>query len=212
MKGLIVKDLLLIKNSLSWVYLFPIIVICVCGGADPYSFAMLIEMVIPLFFGFFVYNTLYADENSHWDRYRKGLPLKPSAVVLSKYVLSGLMIAGSLLASIAISSLFVALADVNVTYMCVIVCAGVSLGVLYLAILIPSVLHFGVSKGPIVFIGCVAVMTLIPASVGRMGVTFDLSSLFAHPILLMTGLLGVSCLAAILSLCISLKVICDTKR
>lgn len=103
MKGLVIKDLLLIRNSLSWVYLFPLVVIVVCGSAEPGFFAMLIAFVIPVFFGFLVYNAMYADENSHWVRLEKGLPVKTGTVVLSKYVLSGIVLCASLIVNAAVA-------------------------------------------------------------------------------------------------------------
>lgn len=92
MKALLLKDLLVIRKNISLVYLFPLLVILICGNGNPGFLVAMVASVVPLFFGFLLYGTFYSDENSHWLRMAKGMPLTTSQMVREKYVLSGLVL------------------------------------------------------------------------------------------------------------------------
>lgn len=181
MKGLILKDLYLVLKTISWVYLFPIAIIIICSGSNITFLMPMIAMIIPLFFGFFISNTLHEDEKSNWDRYSGALPLSNNTRAASKYIIGGfLLICGGFLSLIVFSVLSFVF-SISIEYTLILVLLGVVMSVAYISILIPAVYKYGVSKGPVIFIGLISLMVIIPIGLSSFGIKVDLNELLSNP-------------------------------
>lgn len=180
MKGLILKDIYLVLKSISWVYLFPIAIIIVCAGSNITFLLPIISMIIPIFFGFFVNNTLYADEQSHWNRYSRALPLSISTVVTSKYVLGGLLLLCGSFFSLIVCVILAILGSIPLKYALSLVLLGLMLSIVYVSVLIPAVYKFGISKGPVIFIGLISILVVIPIGLNSLGINIDTEALLSN--------------------------------
>ena len=181
MRGLLIKDFLLIKKSLSFVYIFPLLVILVCGGANIVYLLPMLAMIIPVFFGFFVNNTLYSDDVSQWGRYAKALPLSLNTTVLEKYLLGLISIFCGTVLAFAVCSILAIITTVEFGYVYLLVYLGFFMSLTYISVLIPSVYKFGVSKGPVVFIGLISMMIVVPFALDGFNVSIDWTTFIDNP-------------------------------
>lgn len=74
MRGLLVKDAIIIRNSLSPFYLFPLLIIALGSRGRVEFLFFAVVFLVPVFCGFFLYNVLYSEENSSWGRLERLCP------------------------------------------------------------------------------------------------------------------------------------------
>ena len=84
MKGLLVKDLLMMRQhiflTLIIILVYAFVAVTANGMAEVFSF-------ITIFLGiFFPVNTLAYDDKAHWDRLALSMPVSRTTVILSKYL------------------------------------------------------------------------------------------------------------------------------
>lgn len=84
MKGLLIKDLYMIKSYGTWIILASAIFVAISIIQGSYTFLMFTS----LYSAMISINTMSYDERGHWDTYADSLPVSRTQVVLSKYVLS----------------------------------------------------------------------------------------------------------------------------
>lgn len=205
MKALLLKDLLVIRKNISLVYLFPLLVILICGNGNPGFLVAMVASVVPLFFGFLLYGTFYSDENSHWLRMAKGMPLTTSQMVREKYVLSGLVLLFGVFVDLVVVCLIGTIFNVDMKFCLLMVLVGLLLGILYAICLIPAIILYGVSKGPIVFIACIGLLMAIPSIISFAGINVDFALLSDNLALLAVGLLLLFAALTFISLKISVR-------
>ena len=88
MKGLVLKDLLVLKTTMKTVILIVIIfgfMGAMSGSAYMTTFASVYAAILPM-------TCMAYDERSHFNRYAVIMPIKPAHIALSKYV-TGLVLA-----------------------------------------------------------------------------------------------------------------------
>ena len=84
MKGLLIKDLYLVKGYGTSIILISALFIAIGIMNGSYAFLMLTA----LYSAMISINTMSYDERGHWDTYADSLPVSRTQVVLSKYILS----------------------------------------------------------------------------------------------------------------------------
>ena len=150
MKGLILKDLLLIKGNARYILIFLVIFgLIALEGNDVLYF-------IPAFISMMMLMTTFSyDEYNKWDAYAITLPIKKENIVLSKYVGSTILLGIALILTFIISlvvGLVTEQLDMQKNITLLLGCGGAVL--LVEAIMYPLLIKFGVEKGRIwVFLG-----------------------------------------------------------
>ena len=150
MKGLILKDLLLIKGNARYILIFLVIFgLIALEGNDVLYF-------IPAFISMMMFMTTFSyDEYNKWDAYAITLPIKKENIVLSKYVGSTILLGIALILTFIISlvvGLVTEQLDMQKNITLLLGCGGAVL--LVEAIMYPLLIKFCVEKGRIwVFLG-----------------------------------------------------------
>ena len=150
MKGLILKDLLLIKGNARYILIFLVIFgLIALEGNDVLYF-------IPAFISMMMFMTTFSyDEYNKWDAYAITLPIKKENIVLSKYVGSTILLGIALILTFIISlvvGLVTEQLDMQKNITLLLGCGGAVL--LVDAIMYPLLIKFGVERGRIwVFLG-----------------------------------------------------------
>ena len=150
MKGLILKDFLLIKGNARTILIFLLVFGLIALEGNDFLY------FVPAFINMMMFMTTFSyDEYNKWDAYAISLPIKKKELVLSKYVGSILLLAVALLGTFLIAFL-VGLVnqdfDIQKTLSLLLGC-GESI-LLLQAFMYPLLIKFGVEKGRIgLFVG-----------------------------------------------------------
>ena len=159
MKGLIIKDLCVLKNQMKTLLLvLAFFVIFSIINED----ATFILFLVPFYMIMILITTFNYDEFNKWDSYCNSLPLSRKEIVKSKYILFN---ATSLIVLILgiISSLIIPTFIENITFESLFASIiGVAFGIcLVISLLIPFYYKFGSSKGRIMLFLCVVILALL---------------------------------------------------
>lgn len=167
MKGIFYKDICtLINNKKQFALILAIGIVFTFVFQDGGQY---ITMMFSLLLLMFVYSSFSYDESAKWDRYAVSMPVKRSAVVGSKYLLTLLCAAASLVFSFAIILVswrlgFIPgiLAGMASTF------AVVGVMLFALAIVLPIIFQFGVEKARILTL----LIMLLPYGALILGMTY----------------------------------------
>ena len=159
MKGLIIKDLCVLKNQMKTLLLvLAFFIIFSIINED----ATFILFLVPFYMIMILITTFNYDEFNKWDSYCNSLPLSRKEIVKSKYILFN---ATSLIVLILgiISSLIIPTFIENITFESLFASIiGVAFGIcLVISLLIPFYYKFGSSKGRIMLFLCVVILALL---------------------------------------------------
>ncbi len=159
MKGLIIKDLCVIKNQMKTLLLvLAFFVIFSIINED----ATFILFLVPFYMIMILITTFNYDEFNKWDSYCNSLPLSRKEIVKSKYILFN---ATSLIVLIVgiLSSLIIPNFIENTTFESLFASIiGVAFGIcLVISLLIPFYYKFGSSKGRIMLFLCIVILALL---------------------------------------------------
>lgn len=157
MKGLIIKDLLNLKKQFRTTLLALLAFIVMSFNSGNPS--LIISMSALLGVSMTISSMSY-DEFFKWNSYALAMPISRKKLVLSKYILSILLIVPSLLLSTLISYLFI-LPKSNMIAKDLLATAYIVLGlfILYICIMIPFIYKFGVEKSRLLIIAITAIIT-----------------------------------------------------
>ena len=159
MKGLIIKDLCVLKNQMKTLLLvLAFFVIFSIINED----ATFILFLIPFYMIMILITTFNYDEFNKWDSYCNSLPLSRKEIVKSKYILfnatSLIALILGILASFIIPS-FIENTTFESLFASII---GVAFGIcLVISLLIPFYYKFGSSKGRIMLFLCIVILALL---------------------------------------------------
>ena len=159
MKGLIIKDLCVLKNQMKTLLLvLAFFIIFSIFNKD----ATFILFLIPFYMIMIFITTFSYDEFNKWDSYCNSLPLSRKEIVRSKYILFN---ASSLILLILgiIAALIVPNFIENTTFESIFASIiGIAFGIyLVISLLIPFYYKFGSQKGRIMLFLCVAILALL---------------------------------------------------
>ena len=159
MKGLIIKDLCVLKNQMKTLLLvLAFFVIFSIINED----ATFILFLIPFYMIMILITTFNYDEFNKWDSYCNSLPLSRKEIVKSKYILfnatSLIVLILGIIASFIIPN-FIENTTFESIYASII---GVAFGIcLVISLLIPFYYKFGSSKGRIMLFLCIVILALL---------------------------------------------------
>ena len=159
MKGLIIKDLCVLKNQMKTLLLvLAFFIIFSIINED----ATFILFLVPFYMIMILITTFNYDEFNKWDSYCNSLPLSRKEIVKSKYILFN---ATSLIVLIVgiLSSLIIPNFIENTTFESLFASIiGVAFGIcLLISLLIPFYYKFGTNKGRIMLFLCIVILALI---------------------------------------------------
>ena len=159
MKGLIIKDLCVLKNQMKTLLLvLAFFIIFSIINED----ATFILFLVPFYMIMILITTFNYDEFNKWDSYCNSLPLSRKEIVKFKYILfnatSLIVLILGILASFIIPS-FIENTTFESLFASII---GVAFGIcLVISLLIPFYYKFGSSKGRIVLFLCIVILALL---------------------------------------------------
>lgn len=164
MTGLILKDLMNLKKQ-GKIYL--IVVVFYMFFSYQSEDASFLNTMIFLFSAMIPITALSYDERADWDKYALSMSVTRKEIVISKYIL-GLLCMGvgvilAMLFNIATAS------KVEVNYS--VLYNSFFLGILFLAIVLPILLKYGVEKGRMLML----IVIFLPTAFGIMVMNFNLS-------------------------------------
>jgi len=203
-KGLIWKDLLILRKSLR-TYLLMVLIyaaLSLTGTFGGTFVAMLCVMLLILPISAFAY-----DEMARWDRYAFSLPLGRERVVQARY---GFVLLMALIAAALGSSLSVVLSILTkedlMLYLCTML-AALAIGLLVCAVLLPLCYKLGAERARpwLMIVTLVPVMALLLGS--KLGLV-DLSGMESVTPGRLAGVLGVCAAAALAGLGLSCRISC----
>lgn len=159
MKGLIIKDLCVLKNQMKTLLLvLAFFIIFSIINED----ATFILFLVPFYMIMILITTFNYDEFNKWDSYCNSLPLSRKEIVKSKYILFN---ATSLIVLILgiIASLIIPNFIENITFESIFASIiGVAFGIcLVISLLIPFYYKFGSQKGRIMLFLCIVILALL---------------------------------------------------
>ena len=159
MKGLIIKDLCVIKNQMkSLLLVLAFFIIFSIINED----ATFILFLVPFYMIMILITTFNYDEFNKWDSFCNSLPLSRKEIVKSKYILFN---ATSLIVLILgiIASLIIPNFIENITFESIFASIiGVAFGIcLVISLLIPFYYKFGSQKGRIMLFLCIVILALL---------------------------------------------------
>ena len=159
MKGLIIKDLCVIKNQMKTLLLvLAFFIIFSIINED----ATFILFLVPFYMIMILITTFNYDEFNKWDSFCNSLPLSRKEIVKSKYILFN---ATSLIVLILgiIASLIIPIFIENITFESIFASIiGVAFGIcLVISLLIPFYYKFGSQKGRIMLFLCIVILALL---------------------------------------------------
>ncbi len=204
MKGIILKDLLVLKNSLRTVVAFILmfgIIGVVSDSGYMITFAGVYASILPM-------TSMAYDERSGFNRFANVLPINKNAIVYSKYIV-GLMLAFAA----AVVSLIIMLIGKGSDGIAEVIASCIAVPMFYQSVLMPAMFKFGVEKSRLIVLGAFVLPTMILAMVFNGGsgeaVLMALNSISPQ----MAMLFGFIILMIIYALSIALSVkICKKKE
>ena len=204
MKGMILKDLLVLKNSLRTVVAFILmfgIIGVVSDSGYMITFAGVYASILPM-------TSMAYDERSGFNRFANVLPINKNAIVYSKYIV-GLMLAFAA----GVVSLIIMLIGKGSDGIAEVIASCIAVPMFYQSVLMPAMFKFGVEKSRLIVLGAFVLPTMILAMVFNGGsgeaVLMALNSISPQ----MAMLFGFIILMIIYALSIALSVkICKKKE
>ena len=156
MKGIILKDLLVLKNSLRTVVAFILmfgIIGVVSDSGYMITFAGVYAGILPM-------TSMAYDERSGFNRFANVLPINKNAIVYSKYIV-GLMLAFAA----AVVSLIIMLIGKGSDGIAEVIASCIAVPMFYQSVLMPAMFKFGVEKSRLIVLGAFVLPTMILAMV-----------------------------------------------
>ena len=173
MKGLIIKDLCLLKNQLNFFY-----IICIVGIMMAFTNMNLLFIMnyITIIFTMFTLTTISYDELDNGRAFLFTLPITRKGYVIEKYVLGILIAAVAWMVSGGIVLVFTVLRHpgTDITESVISMIFYLIIAIVFLDFTLPVQLKFGVDKSRIAIIGVVGAVFLVVFAVvkllGMMGI------------------------------------------
>lgn len=159
MKGLILKDFYSLRQQ-GKIY-FLLLAFYIFYSSVTRNISMMSGMVA-LICALTPITTIAYDENCKWDRYALSMPISRKTIVLSKYVFGILLELGSMVIVALLSAGIVTYTkemDIKDALNVMLVVNGI--GVLFLSVILPLLLKFGVQKARLIMFILIVIPTVI---------------------------------------------------
>lgn len=187
MKGLLIKDFLLIKQQwkilLALLAFYALYSVAFAGTEFLSSMVVVICLMLPL-------TTMAYDEKNKWDKYALSMPIKRDTIVLSKYLFAILTVAIGALLVLGICFLVSLIKDsvpVKETLQVALLANGLAL--FFISFTLPALFKFGVEKARLIMLVIVFIPTMLVMMLPQIGINLPsletlLSYYYLFPILL----------------------------
>ncbi|MDR0499801.1 MAG: ABC-2 transporter permease [Coriobacteriales bacterium] len=210
MLGLLRKDMLLARKALSWVYLFPVVLMIVSLFGAPAIMAMSLAIVIFFLANSLVYSVFEADSKYWWENTIWSLPLRASQVVGARFLFSLILLAALLLVVIVFEVAIAFFFDISAPLIFATVFGSLASTLMYSAIVFPIVYRYGPAKMQLATIIYIVLVLLFGFSVMKFiptdAISMLLSDIWLMPVVSLGALVfAVVCL--LVSYFVSLKMV-----
>ncbi len=189
MKGLLIKDLLTIRNQLKVIVL--LIAFYIVYSLTMQDISMLGAMIVLLTVMMPITAMAY-DEKSGWGRYQSALPISKKMVVFSKYVFGVILLAlGSLMSGLSILLLSIFSQFVEITDALWLLATFAAMGIVFMSLVFPIIFKFGVEKGRMLMLLVIFLPVMLIMLLSRMQIPMpDLETLTSYAYMVPVGLLA----------------------
>ena len=175
MAGLLLKDLLSLKKqaiAYGAVAVFYVFLAIADGNAMFFGWMLvLLSIMMPL-------TAVAFDERAKWDKYALTMPVSRTQLVLSKYILSYILIG----IAVTIYIVFSALYGMNIfaKESLLLYAAMIGIAVFFISLLMPAIVKFGTEKARIYMLAIVMVPTLLVMMIAKSGVSMPSEQTLMH--------------------------------
>ncbi|NLM11901.1 MAG: ABC-2 transporter permease [Clostridiaceae bacterium] len=196
MKGLILKDFYNLTKQYKIILVLVIFYLLVSVSSEDTNF---FGGVVSILMVMQVITTLSYDEKSNWDRYALTMPISRSDLVLSKYILGGILLA----VAFAVNFIFRIVAGSGQPMEALIVSvATTGVGLFFMFLILPVLFKFGAEKGRYMMMLIFFIPTGFLLLMSRMGLTLPeafmrLLPTFSVLFLILAGIISVNASLAI---------------
>lgn len=168
MKGLIIKDILNLKN-----YGRSILLIVAFYGVFSYvtNDAGFLGGMIVLLMTMMSVSSFSYDDLAKWDKYALSLPISRKDMVMSKYLLSIIFIAfGTVLSFVIVFAMSNIKNSVNLWELILQTYSLSAVAIIFISVLMPLLYKFGVEKSRIMIMAVFAIPTLLVVLLSKLGI------------------------------------------
>ncbi len=168
MKGLIIKDILNLKN-----YGRSILVIIAFYGIFAYTIndAGFLGGMIVLLMTMMSISSFSYDDLAKWDKYALSLPISRKDMVMSKYLLSIIFIVlGAALSFVIVFAMSNIKNSVNLWELLLQTYSVSAVAIIFISVLMPLLYKFGVEKSRIMIMAVFAIPTLLVVLLSKLGI------------------------------------------
>ncbi len=208
MKGLIKKDLLLLKKETSPVIFVALLPPLFAGITNPSFFLIMLTAALSMLLGMQVFNTMSYDEKINWRKNVQAFPILPLKEAESKYCLAGFLAGINFGMIFAIGSITKALLP-GITIKIVLLYAfiGMLIVVIYNLLVIPLGYYFGCEKVKYLLF----LLVIVPFGIGMISSYWEINVykiLVSVPILYLLGVVFILLIGMlVVSLLITKKIL-----
>lgn len=159
MKGLILKDIIVLKNKLK---LFPFILLGILAFIVIYFLnatgVLVINILLPIFLCSMPIPLFLEDDKANWDTYILSTPLSKMKIILSRYITSFIIIFITLLLLILFNLLYsYFFAAFSLSIHMITIYSTFFISTIYLSLLLPSVYYNGAQGGSIAILAFILI-------------------------------------------------------
>ncbi|SHJ35350.1 ABC-2 family transporter protein [Clostridium amylolyticum] len=168
MKGLIIKDILNLKN-----YGRSILLIVAFYGIFAYTIndAGFLGGMIVLLMTMMSISSFSYDDLAKWDKYALSLPISRKDMVMSKYLLSIIFIVlGAALSFVIVFVISNIKSSVNLWELLLQTYSSSAVAIIFISVLMPLLYKFGVEKSRIMIMAVFAIPTLLLVLLSKLGI------------------------------------------
>ncbi|WAA09565.1 ABC-2 transporter permease [Fervidibacillus albus] len=207
MKGLILKDFLILKNKIK---LVPIMVLALIVGIAIYFFnstgVLVTNVFLPLFFCSMPIPIFLEDEKAKWHTYALSTPISKVKIIISRYITSfSIILIITFISTLFNLFYFYFFSPYSLGVHMLTIFLSFFISTLYLSLLIPSVYQNGANGGSTVMVILIFLFSAITYLINAQFVPIHLI-IHLHPILIIISFMLVMAFAVLISIYISIKI------
>ncbi len=204
MKGLIVKDILVLKSKMK---VFPFLILILLSGLALYFFGstgvLMLDIFLPIYFCALTIPVFQEDDKVGWNTYVSASPLSKKVIVISRYIISFSIIAAIAFVLLIANLIYSFFSDFSILVHLSTLLLSIFIGFIYLSLLIPSIYYSGSNGASTVMLFAILVMSLLTFLINskkfNINAILDISPLFliAAMVLFLCGIIYLSFLTSL---------------
>lgn len=204
MKGLIVKDILVLRSKMK---VFPFVILILLSGLALYFFGstgvLILDIFLPIYFCALTIPVFQEDDKVGWNTYVSASPLSKKVIVISRYIISFSIIAAIAFVLLIANLIYSFFSDFSILVHLSTLLLSIFIGFIYLSLLIPSIYYSGSNGASTVMLFAILVMSLLTFLINskkfNINAILDISPLFliAAMVLFFCGIIYLSFLTSL---------------